>query len=171
MLSPNAHPELRPTGIGFIEVDHQGCSQRSFEDAGVVRELYESLLDQCYRDRQGVEHPMSPQNILVVAPYNVHVDLLTQTLPPGARIGTIDKFQGPEAEAVIVSMATSSGDDFPRYLEFLYSKNRLNVALSRARCFAILVANPKLMAIKCHTVDQTDLVNTLCWVHEYASAS
>ena len=67
-------------------------------------------------------------------------------------------------------MATSSGDELPRYLEFLYSKNRLNVALSRARSVALLVANPRLMAIKCQTVEQIELDNTLCWVHEYALA-
>ncbi len=171
LLGSSAHPDLRSTGIRFVEVDHQGCSQRSVEEARVVGELYRSLLDQRYRDRHGAEHAMSLADILVVAPYNLHVDLLAQTLPAGARVGTIDKFQGQEAEVVIVSMATSSGDDLPRYLEFLYSKNRLNVALSRARSLALLVANPRLMAIKCHTVDQIELVNTLCWVHEYACAS
>jgi len=85
---------------------------------------------------------------------NMHVDLLTQTLPTGARVGTIDKFQGQEAEVVIVSLATSSGDDLPRYLEFLYSKNRLNVALSRARSLALLVANPRLMAMAMRHIDQ-----------------
>ncbi len=69
---------------------------------------------------------------------------------------------------VIVSLATSSGEYLPRFMEFLYSKNRLNVALSRARCLALLVASPKLLAIKCHTVDQIELVNTLCWVEDYA---
>ncbi len=113
---------------------------------------------------------MSAENILVVAPYNMQVNLLKQMLPGVARVGTIDKFQGQEAEVVIVSLATSSGEDLPRFMEFLYSKNRLNVALSRARSLALLVANPRLMAIKCRTVEQMELVNTLCWVHEYACA-
>jgi hypothetical protein len=104
----------------------------------------------------------------VVAPYNLQVNLLKQMLPAVARVGTIDKFQGQEAEAVIVSLATSSGDDLPRFMEFLYSKNRLNLALSRARSLALLVANPRLMAIRCRTVEQMELVNTLCWVHEYS---
>jgi uncharacterized protein len=98
----------------------------------------------------------------------MQVNLLKQTLPDGARVGTVDKFQGQEAEAVIVSMATSSGDYLPRFIEFLYSKNRLNVALSRARCLALLVASPELMVIKCNTIGQMELVNTLCWVDEYA---
>jgi uncharacterized protein len=164
ILSPGAHPELRATGIRFIGVEHDGCSQRSDKEAALVCDLYKSLLGQRYVDRQGHEHPMGSENVLVVAPYNMQVNLLKEKLPAGARVGTVDKFQGQQAEAVIVSMATSSGDDLPRHMEFLYSKNRLNVALSRARCLALLVANPKLMAIRCHTVEQMALVNTLCWV-------
>ncbi len=111
---------------------------------------------------------METKNILVVAPYNMQVNLLKRMLPPGAKVGTVDKFQGQEAEVVIVSMATSSEEYLPRFIEFLYSKNRLNVALSRAKCLSILVANPKLMSIKCRAIDQMKLVNTLCWVREYS---
>ena len=170
ILGPDAHPELKPTGIRFLGVDHDGCSQRSTEEAELVCQLYKSLLAQRYVDRNGNEHKMSYENILVVAPYNMQVNLLKDMLPDGARVGTVDKFQGQQAEAVIVSMATSSGDYLPRFMEFLFSKNRLNVALSRARCLALLVANPKLMSINCHTVEQMALVNTLCWVSEYSES-
>ena len=98
----------------------------------------------------------------------MQVNLLRRTLPEGARVGTVDKFQGQEAEVVIISMATSSGDYLPRFIEFLYSRNRLNVAISRARCLAILVANPALMSIRCTTPEQMALVNTLCWVRDYS---
>lgn len=97
-----------------------------------------------------------------VAPYNMQVDLLRRTLPTGARVGTVDKFQGQEAEVVIVSMATSNGDHLPRNIEFLYSKNRLNVALSRARSLALLAASPALADISCATVEQMGLVNLVC---------
>ncbi|MBW2519723.1 MAG: TM0106 family RecB-like putative nuclease [Deltaproteobacteria bacterium] len=167
VLTPDAHPGLKPTGIRFVGVDHDGCSQRSLEEAKLVSDLYASLLKQGYVDRNGQPHPMNADNILVVAPYNMQVNLLKDNLPGDARVGTVDKFQGQEAEAVIVSMATSSGDYLPRHIEFLYSKNRINVALSRARCLAVLVANPRLMAIKCYTVEQMALVNTLCWLAEY----
>ncbi len=119
-------------------------------------------MQQRYTDQQGIAHAMTPENILVVAPYNVQVNLLKQVLPAGARVGTVDKFQGQEAELVIVSMTTSSEADLPRNIEFLYSKNRLNVAISRARCTAIVIANPALMAIKCQTPEQMALVNLLC---------
>lgn len=86
-------------------------------------------------------------------------------LPDGARVGTVDKFQGQEAEVVIVSLATSNGDTLPRSMDFLYSKNRLNVALSRARLLALLVASPDLLKAKCSTPEQMALVNLLCWVY------
>ncbi len=166
ILDSKAHPDLRPTGIRSVDVDHDGCSQRSEQEADVVCKLYASLLKQRYRDRNGIEKQMSKKNILVVAPYNMQVNLIKEMLPDGARVGTVDKFQGQEAETVIVSMATSSEEYLPRFMEFLYSKNRLNVALSRARCLALVVANPKLMSIKCNTIEQMALVNTLCWVSE-----
>ena len=107
---------------------------------------------------------MTAANILVVAPYNSQVNLLKSLLPAGARVGTIDKFQGQEAEAVLVSMATSSGEYLPRNIEFLYDKNRLNVAISRAKCLAVVVASPRLLQVKCRTAEEMELVNTLCWV-------
>ncbi len=125
-------------------------------------------MKQHFIDDKGVKQPMSPHNILVVSPYNLQVNLLKQRLGPDARVGTVDKFQGQEAEAVIISMATSSGDEMPRNIDFLFSKNRLNVAISRAKCLAALVASPKLLAVNCRTPEQIALVNTLCWAwHEF----
>ena len=171
LLASDAHPGLAPTGVRYLPVEHDACSQRSQEEADLVRDLVASLLKQRYRDKEGAEHPMSLENILVVAPYNMQVNLLKQVLPLGARVGTVDKFQGQEAEAVIVSMATSSGDYLPRFIEFLYSKNRLNVAISRAKCLAVFIANPALMSIRCSTPEEMALVNTLCWVREVGAST
>jgi superfamily I DNA and/or RNA helicase len=90
----------------------------------------------------------------------MQVNLLRSRLPAGARIGTVDKFQEEEATVVLISMATSSGDDFPRQIEFLYSRNRLNVAITRAHCLAVVVASPPL---SCSTIEQMRLVNAACW--------
>ena len=169
LLGPGAHPDLIPTGVKFIPVEHDACSQRSHEEANLVNKLVLSLLGQRYQDKDGNEHPLTLSNILVVAPYNMQVNLLKQVLPEGTRVGTVDKFQGQEAEVVIISMATSSGDYLPRFISFLYSKNRLNVAISRAKCLALLVANPALMAIRCSRPEEMALVNTLCWVKEYSA--
>ena len=120
-------------------------------------------------DDNGRQQPITAQNILVVSPYNMQVNLLKQRLGPEARVGTVDKFQGQEAEVVIISMATSSGEEMPRNIDFLFSKNRLNVAISRAKCLAILVANPELLSTPCKTPEQIAMVNTLCWASvEYA---
>ena len=168
VLNANANPALIATGVKFFPVEHDGCSQRSDVEAEVVRDLFESLLEQGYVDRDCKSHSMGLENILVVAPYNQQVNLLKRVLPEGARVGTVDKFQGQEAEAVLVSMTTSSGQHLPRDIEFLYSKNRLNVAVSRARCLAVVVANPLLLEVDCKTPEQMALVNTLCWITDYS---
>ena len=87
-------------------------------------------------------------------------------MPDTARVGTVDKFQGQEAAVSLISMTTSSEADVPRYLEFLFSKNRLNVAISRARCLSVVVANPRLLDTRCRTPAEIALVNTLCWAAE-----
>jgi uncharacterized protein len=112
---------------------------------------------------------MTPADVLVVAPYNAHVTLLTERLARrGVRVGTVDKFQGQEAPMVIYSMATSSPEEAPRGMEFLYSLNRLNVATSRARCACILVASPRLFEPECRTPRQMKLANALCRYIEQA---
>jgi len=98
----------------------------------------------------------------VVTPYNAQAQELRERLPEGVAVGTVDKFQGQEAPVVFFSMATSSGEDLPRNLEFLFSRNRLNVAISRARALAVLVASPRLLDVACHTVEQMRMVNALC---------
>ena len=168
VLEPNADPALAPTGLRFIGVEHEGCSQKSEPEANRVCQLYQSLLALRWTDREGQVNPIGVDDILVVSPYNMRVNLLRTCLPGGARVGTVDKFQGQEAAVVLVSMATSSGDDLPRQIEFLYSPNRLNVAISRARGLAVIVASPRLLETSCSTIDQMRLVNTLCWTKNFA---
>ena len=121
-------------------------------------------------DRQGRAGTIGWENILIVAPYNMQVNALKAALPEEAQIGTVDKFQGQEAEVVIVSMTTSSPDDLPRHVDFFYSKNRLNVAISRARTLALVIANPKLLELDAKSVEHLALVNTLAWVAEIGAA-
>jgi superfamily I DNA and/or RNA helicase len=118
--------------------------------------------------RRCTTRPLEHGDFIVVTPYNEQVRCLRELLPDGVRIGTVDKFQGQEAPVVFFSMATSSGADAPRNLEFLFSRNRLNVAISRARCLAILVANPRLLEADCRTIEQMRLVNALCRFVEVA---
>jgi len=103
-----------------------------------------------------------------VAPYNAQVSALAERLPAGSRVGTVDKFQGQEAPVVLYSMATSTPEDAPRAMEFLYSLNRLNVAVSRAQCVAVIVASPALFQVQCKTPRQIELANAFCRYLEMA---
>lgn len=136
VLNGMAHPVLRPHGLRFVPVHHHGRSQCSPEEAEMVKEVWTNLMGQRWRDRHGKEHSFTVDDVLVVAPYNVQVNFIKGMLPTGARVGTVDKFQGQEAAVVLVSMTTSSGEDLPRDIEFLFSRNRLNVAVSRTMPFA-----------------------------------
>ena len=168
ILDRNAHPALKPTGISYLPVEHDSCSQRSEEEAKVVSALVANLLTQSFRDKNGAVRCIELGDILVVAPYNMHVNLLKRTLPEGARVGTVDKFQGQEAEIVILSMATSSEAYLPRFIDFLFSKNRLNVALSRARCLSILVCCPALLSTTSNNIKDISLISTLLFAKSVA---
>ena len=161
---------LKATGLAFVPVAHEGNGQKSEEEAAAVKAIYENLLRQRVVDRHGLERPMCPDDVLVIAPYNMQVNLLRRVLGADARIGTVDKFQGQEAEVVLVSMATSGIEEVPRDISFLLSRNRLNVALSRARCLAVLFASPGLLDMPVRTVEEMRLVNILCWAQEYSGA-
>lgn len=157
-------------GIHVIPVSHAGCSQRSEEEGIAIKACIEQLLGQTFQNNDGTQRAMTVQDILVVSPYNVQVNHLRSVLPPGARVGTVDKFQGQEARVVLVSMATSDAECMPRDIDFLFSANRLNVALSRAECFAVVVASPDLLETPCRTIEQLRLVNKFCHLSAYAMA-
>jgi len=157
-------------GLRFLPVEHTGNTNVSEQEAAHVAALIRELLDAgaTWVDRDGVRHPLTLQDVLIVAPYNAHVAALRAALPDGARVGTVDKFQGQEAPIVLYSMATSSADDAPRGMEFLYSLHRLNVATSRARCVAAIVASPALLTPDCRTPEQMRLANPFCRFLELA---
>ena len=120
-----------------------------------------------WTDSEGVDRPLRTTDVLIVAPYNAQVAALTERLP-GTRVGTVDKFQGQEAPVVIYSMTSSSAEDAPRGMSFLYSPNRLNVATSRAKCICILVGTTRLMEPDCRTPEQMRWANSLCRFRELA---
>jgi uncharacterized protein len=156
-------------GLGYIPVDHVGNRTLSAEEADRVHSLFRALLGLSWSDRDGKVRPIGVEDILVVAPYNAQVRRLIETLPDKSRVGTVDKFQGQEAPVVIYSMATSSVDDAPRGMDFLFSMNRLNVAASRAQGLVQLVCNPELLKARCRTPDQMRLASALCRLAEIAT--
>ena len=161
-LVPHPDCSRRTTGAGvgirFLPVVHSGRSSRSPEEAAVVAAEVERLRTL----------GTGPGEIMVVAPYNAQVRELQQILPEGVRVGTVDRFQGQEAPVVLFSMATSSGEDLPRDVSFLFSRNRLNVAVSRAQCLAYLVCSPALLESRATNVDEMRLISTLCALVEEA---
>ena len=172
-LRPDPRTALRHVaagdGLRWLPVEHEGNRGSSPEEAEAIRRELERLVGVTYTDEHERERRLGWDDVLVVAPYNAQVRCLREALPH-ARVGTVDKFQGQEAPVVFFSMATSSGDDLPRNLEFLFSRNRLNVAISRAKCLAVLVASPRLLEVNCRTIEQMRMVNGLCRFVELASA-
>jgi len=166
----NAVGSLDGTGLRFAPVAHSGNQNESPEEVERVAALVEGVLraKTTWTDKEGKTSALGLQDILIVAPYNAQVAALIEKLPVGARVGTVDKFQGQEAPLVLYSMATSTPEDAPRGMEFLYSLNRLNVAVSRARCVAVIVGSPALFQVQCKTPRQIELANAFCRYLEMA---
>lgn len=152
------------SGLWLKAIAHNGNRNSSNEEADLISTIITDLVkgDVFYTDWENKTKKVELKDILVIAPYNAQVALLKESLPAGAQIGTVDKFQGQEAPVVLFSMATSSPADAPRGMEFLYSQNRLNVAVSRARASFILVGNPTLFEPECKNVRQMKLANAFC---------
>lgn len=161
---------LSGAGLRYMAVAHEGNQSSSREEADMIRDLVAEVLSSgtTWINRDGVEAPVGLEEMLIIAPYNAQVFELQERIP-GARIGTVDKFQGREAPIVIYSMTTSSHSDAPRGMEFLYSANRLNVATSRAKCICVVVASPRLFEVECRTPRQMQLANAFCRYLELAT--
>jgi predicted RecB family nuclease len=158
------------SGLRFMPVVHEGNQSSCPEEADKISTLVAEFLGSGARwtNREGVEAPIGLGDILIIAPYNAQVFELQERIP-GARIGTVDKFQGQEAPIVIYSMTTSSHADAPRGMEFLYSANRLNVATSRAKCVCVLVGSPLVFEADCRTPRHMQLANAFCRYLEMAT--
>ncbi len=161
---------LRATGLRLIEIAHIGNDSESIEEAQRIAQLARALVEggATWIDQHGQRRMITWEELLIVAPYNAQVGAIRRLLPQ-ARVGTVDKFQGQEAPISLYSMATSSPEDAPRGMDFLYSRNRLNVATSRARCVAVVVASPELLRVRARTAKQMRLANALCRFVELAS--
>jgi predicted RecB family nuclease len=155
-------------GLVLVPVIHRGNQSKSKEEVDAIEEIvFQLLATGQWTNDKGETQPIQKKDILIVAPFNAQVGALREKLP-GVEIGTVDKFQGQEAAVVIYSMTSSTVDDAPRGMNFLFSPNRLNVATSRARCICILVATPALLHAECRTIEQMRWANALCRYAELA---
>jgi len=163
------HGWVKEAGLWFVPAEHEGNRNSSAEEVELIARIVEGLLKSGVKwfYSAGNSRQLKETEILLVAPYNAQVSDLKTRLP-NLRIGTVDKFQGQEAPIVIYSMTSSSPEDAPRGMKFLYSLNRLNVATSRAKTAVILVGNPRLFEPECRTPRQMQLANALCGYRETA---
>jgi predicted RecB family nuclease len=160
------------TGVGLraIAVEHEGRSQASPEEGEAIAAACRELLAGAkVTNDKGEERTLAPKDILVVAPYNLAVREISARVPEGVRVGTVDRFQGQEASVVFYAMTCSAGEDVPRGMEFLFDSHRLNVAVSRAECLAVLVHSPRLLDANCRTLDAMELVDGVCRFVELAT--
>ena len=153
----------KSAGIQFVPTFHEDNSQGSLEEVDMIARIYEELLETGYTDFEGKNHKqLTLSDILVVAPFNYQVRKLQERLGNFARVGTVDKFQGQQAPVVLVSMCSSTIQDSPRGADFLLNKNRLNVAISRAKALAVVVGNPQLGEAKGRSIKEMELANLFC---------
>ncbi|MET0304332.1 MAG: AAA domain-containing protein, partial [Microbacteriaceae bacterium] len=138
-------------GVRAVAVEHRDNATSSVEEAAEVVRLVQTHLGLTWTDpSRGLEQsPLTEHDMIVVTPYNAQVEVVRAHLDAAGlddvRVGTVDKFQGQEAVISIVTLAASSPVDVPRGLSFLLSRNRLNVAISRAQWAAFLVYSPHLL--------------------------
>ena len=165
---------LAGSGLRWVEVEHDANTNESIEEARAVVDIIRSLLARGWTDKKGTRRPITARDdIRVLTPYNAHRLLIDEELAKagisGVQVGTVDKFQGQEAAVAIYTMATSRPEDAPRGMDFLYSLNRLNVATSRAKALAIVVASPLLLSAVPQTPDQLRMANGLAAFVEHAT--
>ena len=163
-----ALPEPKPSyvkrehGIVFSNVMHDGNTQQSIEEVDRIELIMHELLGRTYTDKQGVQRTVTMKDILYIAPYNAQVRMLRDRLGADAQVGSVDKFQGLEAPICILSVCSSYGEYGARGLKFILDANRINVAISRAQCLAIVVGDGRICSTSVANVDELKLVNAFC---------
>ncbi len=163
VVFPESGPLKMDAGIIFLPIEHDGNIQGSDEEADQISGLASALVGRQFMDISGkASRPLTWEDLLFVAPYNMQVRKLKKRLPKGSRVGSVDKFQGQEAAVVFVSMCSSFGEYGSRGIEFILNQNRMNVALSRAQALAIVVGDPRISTSPAHSVDGMRQLNLYC---------
>jgi uncharacterized protein len=155
---------IKDEGIFYVPIDHSGCSQRSDEEADLVEKTFNKIINRDFKNGKATGK-ISAKDIMVVAPYNAQANNIRERLKKkydDVRVGTIDLFQGQEAKVVLISMTTSDVDSLPRHKDFFFSRNRLNVAISRAECVAIIIFNENLLLASTSSIKEMKLINSFC---------
>ena len=152
----------KESGIVFSGIEHDGNIQQSDEEVDRVTAIFRELHNRLYTAKDGLTRLLALDDFLFIAPYNAQVRALQAALPPGARVGSVDKFQGQEAPVCILSLCSSYGEYGSRGLAFILDRNRVNVAISRAQCLAVVVADPRIAGTAPGSLDDMMLINLFC---------
>ena len=158
----NASLIMKGSGAVFLGVEHDGNIQHSEEEVAQVKAAYEEMLGRTYHASNGSERNLALGDFLFITPYNAQVRALQTALPDGARVGSVDKFQGQEAPICIFSTCSSYGEYGSRGLSFILDRNRINVALSRAQCMAVIVGDPRIAGTSAGSINEMMLLNLFC---------
>ena len=150
------------SGIVFSGIEHDGDIQQSDEEVQRVCAIFQELLGREYTDKDNKTRALALNDFLFIAPYNAQVRSLQAALPANARVGSVDKFQGQEAPVCILSLCSSYGEYGSRGLGFILDRNRVNVAISRAQCLAVVVADPRIAATAPGSLDEMTIINLFC---------
>ena len=160
--------KIKDEGINFIPMSHENNTQKSIEESDCIKDLMGKIIGKKCKDKaESKERNLELNDILVVAPFNMQVNNLTRNLPENSKVGTIDKFQGQEAKIVFISMTASDPENIPRHKGFLFSRNRLNVGISRAECVTFILFNPNLLNTSCQKIEEMRLINNFCKLLKY----
>jgi len=148
-------------GIYYIPIEHEGCSTGSDEEVDLINKIYKKILGSNYVDEHG-KGKIDYHDIMMIAPFNVQVGKLMKKLNTKSKIGTVDKLQGQEGKIVFISYSASDSENIPRHKTWFFSRNRLNVAISRAQSIVFVIFNPNLLLASCKKIDEMKLVNNFC---------
>jgi predicted RecB family nuclease len=147
------------SGIIFSSIQHDGNVQQSPEEIERIKAIYEEMLGCEYTASDGTQRLLGLKDFLFIAPYNAQVRALQAALPHGARMGSVDKFQGQEAPVCMLSMCCSYGEYGSRGLRFILDRARINVAISRAQCMAVIVGDPRIASTSATSINEMMLLN------------
>jgi predicted RecB family nuclease len=162
VVPPDSSLVKKDAGIIFSGVEHEGNVQQSDEEVDQIRTIYGEMLGCPYTAIDGSTRLLALEDFLFIAPYNAQVRALEAALPAGSRVGSVDRFQGQEAPVCILSLCSSYGEYGSRGIAFILDRNRINVAVSRAQCMAVVVADPRIANAAAGSIDEMKLINLFC---------
>lgn len=145
--------------LTVVVLEDVRAAVENLEEAGLVADLACALRERLCQPGQETPYPSSMSGdsafwrdgLFIVSPHHVQIAAITHALSERRAwksdpfVDTVDKMQGQQCEAVIVSYGVSDTETALREAEFIYSLNRLNVSVTRARAKCIVFLPRRLL--------------------------